>query len=80
MTLLIYGIPIAMTYQLSPVRGNEIPVLFYIRYTGTFLFYGASITFVSLVSFERFLAICYPMRHRLMKGNQRTIKLIIIRQ
>ncbi len=78
LTLLFYGIPVMANYHLSLVKGNEIPALYYIRQTGTFIFISTSINFVTLVSFERFLAICYPIRHHMMKGNQRTIKLVII--
>ncbi len=77
MTLIFFIIPKMMIYHISPVR-REIPKLFYIHQTSGYLFFGASVGFVTLVAFERFLAICYPIRHRIMKGNQRTIKLIII--
>ncbi len=78
MNLVFFGIPVLALYHISPVRGDTIPALFYIRQTSTYLFYGASVGFITMVSFERFLAICYPIRHRIIKGNQRTIKLITI--
>ncbi len=38
--------------------------------------YMGSSMFVTLVSFERYLAICYPIYHHLVKGEKRTVKLI----
>ncbi len=77
MMLIFFSIPKMLIYHISPVR-REIPALFYVSQTSGYIFTGASVSFVTLVSFERFLAICYPIRHRIMKGNQRTIKLTII--
>ena len=41
-----------------------------------FFFTGCSFGTVTLVSLERFLAICYPIKHHLIKGTRRTNKLI----
>ena len=38
--------------------------------------YMGSSMFVTLVSFERYLATCYPIYHHLVKGEKRTVKLI----
>ena len=37
-----------------------------------------SMWFVTLVSLERYLAICHPMKHRLLKGTKRTIKFCLL--
>ncbi len=37
-----------------------------------------SIWFVTLVSLERYVAICRPMKHRLLKGTKRTIKFCLL--
>ncbi len=37
-----------------------------------------SFSFVTLVSVERFFAICHPIKHHLLKGFKRTLKLIFI--
>ena len=39
--------------------------------------YFVSLGFVSLISVERYLAVCMPFRHHLMKGKRRTVKMII---
>ncbi len=39
---------------------------------------AVSSAFVTLVTFERFLAICHPIKHHLVKGTSRTCKLIVI--
>ena len=36
----------------------------------------ASICLVTLVSFERFLAICFPLKHRMMNNKSRTVKMV----
>ena len=37
-----------------------------------------SICLVTLVSLERYLAICHPIKHRVLKGTRRTFKLIAV--
>ena len=44
----------------------------------TYITYFASICLVTLVSIERFLAICYPLQHRMMNDKPRTIKMIAV--
>ena len=43
----------------------------------TFITYFASICLVTLVSFERFLAICYPLKHRAVNSKSRTVQLTL---
>ena len=38
--------------------------------------YYASLGFVTLISVERYLAICMPLQHKMMKGRKRTARLI----
>ena len=66
-------------YISSPLRNDDTLV----GLTGCVIFgyiegmcYAGSSTFVTLVSFERYLAICYPIYHHLVKGEKRTVKLI----
>ncbi len=40
--------------------------------------YTSSFGFITLVSIERYLAICHPIRHHLLKGLKRTFKLICL--
>ncbi len=39
--------------------------------------YSISIGFITLISVERYLAICAPMKHLMMKGTKHTLKMII---
>ena len=43
-----------------------------------YLSYYASVLLVTLVALERFFTICMPLKHRLIKGKVRTIKIIIV--
>ena len=43
----------------------------------TRLWYAASLELMTLISVERFYAICRPMKHRIMKGQMHTFKLLI---
>ena len=38
--------------------------------------YNASLGAITLISVERYLAICMPLRHKMMKGSRRTARLI----
>ncbi|XP_072043042.1 type-1 angiotensin II receptor B-like [Amphiura filiformis] len=44
----------------------------------TYVPYFASICLVTLVSIERFLAICFPLKHRMMNNKSRTIKMVFV--
>ena len=66
-------------YYITPVRTSFPPNLLYtIVATLTTTFFILSIALVTLVTLERFLAICYTIKHHLMKGRERTVKLISI--
>ena len=45
-------------------------------YSMAYLGYYASICLVTLVTTERFLAICYPLKHRMMNDKAHTIKMV----
>ena len=65
----------------SPVVRTEIynsALGCWITYTLVFLFYYASLQMVTLVSFERYYAICLPMKHLSFTGKQRTKKQIMV--
>ena len=49
----------------------------YLFILSLFVPYLVSLGFVLLISVERYLAICMPVRHHLMKGKRRTVKMII---
>ncbi len=61
-------------YLHSPIRYNRIsgircmtdPLFIY-------TWYFASVGFVTVISFERYLAICKPLKHRLLKGAYRNL-------
>ena len=43
----------------------------------TYMSHDASIGLVTLVSLERFLAICFPLKHRMINTNSRTVKMVL---
>ncbi len=66
-------------YTSSPLRNDN----YFAGLTGCVIFryidgmcYAGSSVFVTLVSIERYLAICYPIYHHLVKGEKRMVKLI----
>ena len=68
---------VIMYHLNTPIRGVvSINVCSGIGFVTTMSF-GASLFFVTLMSLERFLAICYPIKHHLMKGNHRNVKFIL---
>ena len=61
-------------YQESPLKRSIPTIIITIRILLVF----CSLRTVTLVSLERFLAICYPIKHHLIKGTRRTNKLICL--
>ncbi len=49
----------------------------YISRAFEYVTYFASLLLVTLVSFERFLAICYPLKHRMVNTKKRTVTLVV---
>ena len=49
-----------------------------LSFTSVYLSYFTSIGLVTLVSLERFLAICYPLKHRVVKSKYRTTMLVVM--
>ena len=47
-------------------------------WSAIYMTYFTSLCLVTLVSMERFLAICYPLKHRRMNSQKRSIALVII--
>lgn len=42
-----------------------------------YAFHYAGMILITLMSLERFLAVCHPLRHRLISGRRRTIRMIV---
>lgn len=68
----------SLTTQTMPwgFLSKAAPYLSIVSAVSSGFFYLSSIGFVSLVSVEKFLAVCHPIRLHLIKGTKRTIKLI----
>ena len=65
-------------YLHSPVRENEISEFHCVADPlFTYTWHFASVGFVTVISFERYLAICKPLKHRLLKGTRRNVKINI---
>ena len=63
-------------FLMTPIRyGDDFIVSMIYFFTSWFCFFS-SLFFITLVSLERYLAICHPIKHHLLKGKKRTIKLI----
>ena len=50
-------------------------ILFYWQ---VYIFAKGSLIFITLMGFERYLAICHPMRHRMINSKHRSVKLVVI--
>ena len=70
------GIDDALDTFNSPLRFDTLLVTIPNLIT-SFSFYW-SLSLVTLVSLERYLAICHPIKHRVLKGTKRALKMIAI--
>ena len=70
--LLIFYIPRIVYYHESPLKERLHSAVYALNY----FFFCCSVGTITLVSLERYLAICYPIKHHLIKGTRRTYKLI----
>ncbi|XP_038062249.1 thyrotropin-releasing hormone receptor-like [Patiria miniata] len=43
-----------------------------------YVFNFAGLILITFISFERFIAVCHPLRHRLISGRSRSVKLIVV--
>ena len=75
--LISVGLDFILNILLTPFRyGDSFVVSIIFFFTLWFCFFS-SLFFVTLVSLEKYLAICHPIKHHLLKGTKRTIKLIV---
>ncbi len=75
--LLTYIVPIIIRFQYSPIRYEGGLIQYTIFGVMRLCLYFASNFLVCLVTAERFFAICYPLKHRMLKGSTNTIKVIV---
>ena len=68
----IYGI------FFPPLRLKNISMLKRVSEMVSTFFFIWSLCLVTLVSLERYLAICHPIKHHLLKGTHRTFKMIAV--
>ncbi len=73
LTLLCLVVPGIVQFSVSPL--TDIPPALSVLFI---VFFLCSIETVTLVSLERFSAICYPLKHRLLQGSKRTNILICV--
>ena len=76
--LMLIGLGINVTLNAfnSPLRFGTLLAI--IPSLITSILFQWSLSLVTLVSFERYLAICRPLKHHVLKGTKRTLKLITI--
>ena len=73
--ILSLGCLFAIDYATSPIGNGNYIFATIIHFLSTFAFMS-SMGFVMLVSLERYLAICHPIKHHVLKGTKRTYRLI----
>ncbi len=61
----------------SPLRSGNMPLLQQVSELFMWYCYVTSFGFITLVSLERYLAVCRPLKHRLIRGTKRSIKLCL---
>ena len=69
------GIPTVVYYNINFTRALSLPVVWRALQS---LLYICAVETITLVTLERFLAICFPIKHRLIRGSKRTNRLITI--
>jgi hypothetical protein len=69
LTLLSSGIPDIAYYTTSRGYRENHHIIFQMA---SYFFFLCSIATITFVSLERFLAVCHPIKHRLLKGTKRT--------
>ncbi len=62
----------------NQIRFGKLNILTVITGVVTFFLMPSSLCFISLASLERYLAVCHPIRHHILKGFKRTLKLIVV--
>ena len=76
--LLVAVVSDIVLYNLYPIRfaAKNLAVCRLDFFVSSFCF-AAATNLITLVTFERYMAICHPMRHHIVKGWQRTVKLTV---
>ena len=78
LVLLSVGFDFILDFLMTPIRHGDIFVAKVIYFYTTWFCFLSSLFSVTLVSLERYLAICHPIKQHLLKGTKRTIKLMCI--
>ena len=78
LVLISVGLDFILDLLMTPVRYDDEFAVSLIFFFTTWFCFMSSLFLVTLVSVERYLAICHPIKHHLLKGTKRTIKLICI--
>ncbi len=76
--LISLGTKVITDVARNPVRYGEFNIVTVITNTVSFFCFTCSFFFVSFASLERYLSVCHPIRHHLLKGHNRTLSLISI--
>ena len=74
--LVSVGFDFIPDFLMTPSRFGDKFVVSIINFFTTWFCFFSSLLFVTLVSLERYLAICHPIKHHLLKGTKRTVKLM----
>ena len=78
LVLISFGLDFSIDFLSTPIRYDDKYAASVIYFLMTWFGFISSLFLVTFVSLERYLAICHPIRHHLLKGIRRTIKLICI--